>query len=235
MTKLREAAQDALETLEQLHGGCTDSDDGTVEAITVWCPEIINALRAALTEPERTQGPVGWQRLDDHDTIMTLRPPTLSRNQYRPLYDHPASDPTQERDEVLKANSMLLKAASDMEEQRDAARAENERLVASFKATEQTLRHDKGALEVERDAARADAEVWRHIAQEQYSLLRRARDQNEHGYAIEGALDALFNAYRKTGKFSQVFCSQCGGAFLHHNYHGYSHCEDHIAIDAEGK
>lgn len=37
----------ALDVLEQLHGGCTDSDDGTVEAITVWCPEVIDALRAA--------------------------------------------------------------------------------------------------------------------------------------------------------------------------------------------
>ena len=95
----------------------------------------------------------------------------------------------------------------------------------------EALEKECAALRQERDSARADAEVWRHIAQEQYSWLRRARDQNERGYAIEGALDALFNGYRKTGKFSQVFCSQCGGAFLHHNYHGYSHCEDHIAID----
>ena len=50
-TELRPAAQQALEILERLHGGCTDSDDGTVEAITVWCPEIIDALRAALAEP----------------------------------------------------------------------------------------------------------------------------------------------------------------------------------------
>lgn len=45
------AAQRALEVLEELQGGCTDSDDGTVEAITVWCPEIITALRAALEAP----------------------------------------------------------------------------------------------------------------------------------------------------------------------------------------
>lgn len=50
---LREAAQHALEALEQLQGGCTDSDDGTVEAITVWCPEIIDALRAALAKVEQ--------------------------------------------------------------------------------------------------------------------------------------------------------------------------------------
>jgi hypothetical protein len=52
------------------------------------------------------------------------------------------------------------------------------------------------ALCQERDDARADAKVWRHIAQEQC----RARDPNERDYAIEGALDALFNGYRKTGK-----------------------------------
>lgn len=38
----------ALEIFERLHGRCTDSDDGTVEDITVWCPEIIAALRARL-------------------------------------------------------------------------------------------------------------------------------------------------------------------------------------------
>lgn len=45
---LREAARMALEVLEALQGGCTDSDDGTVEAITVHCPEVIAALRDAL-------------------------------------------------------------------------------------------------------------------------------------------------------------------------------------------
>ena len=48
MTDLRKAAEQALEVLEQIQGGCTDSDDGTVEAITVWCPEVIEDLRAAL-------------------------------------------------------------------------------------------------------------------------------------------------------------------------------------------
>lgn len=47
---LRTAAQQALEVLESLQGGCTDSGDGTVEAITVWCPEVIDALRAALAQ-----------------------------------------------------------------------------------------------------------------------------------------------------------------------------------------
>ena len=48
---LRAAAQAALECLESLQGGCTDSGDGTVEAITVWCPGVIDALRAALARP----------------------------------------------------------------------------------------------------------------------------------------------------------------------------------------
>lgn len=43
--------QSALDVLEKLQGGCTDNNDGTVEAITVWCPEIIDALAAALAEP----------------------------------------------------------------------------------------------------------------------------------------------------------------------------------------
>ena len=48
MNKLEQAARQALEALEQLQGGCTDSNDGTVEAITIWCPEVITALREAL-------------------------------------------------------------------------------------------------------------------------------------------------------------------------------------------
>lgn len=51
MTTLKEAAAMALDALESLQGGCTDSNDGTVEAITVWCPEVIEALRAALSAP----------------------------------------------------------------------------------------------------------------------------------------------------------------------------------------
>ena len=47
----RAAMQAALKALESLQGGCTDHDDGTVEAITVWCPEVVEALRAALAEP----------------------------------------------------------------------------------------------------------------------------------------------------------------------------------------
>jgi hypothetical protein len=64
---LREAAQKALEALEALQGGCTDSNDGTVEAITVWCPEVIEALKDALAQPEQpkqdkhiTDGSLCW-------------------------------------------------------------------------------------------------------------------------------------------------------------------------------
>lgn len=61
MGNLRQAAQQALEVLENLQGGCTDSGDGTVEAITVWCPEVIEALKQALAEPEHyaAQNPLG--------------------------------------------------------------------------------------------------------------------------------------------------------------------------------
>ena len=48
----------ALEALEQLQGGCTDHDDGTVEAITVWCPEVIDAIKEALAQP--AQEPFAW-------------------------------------------------------------------------------------------------------------------------------------------------------------------------------
>ena len=55
-TDLRTAAQQSLEALESLQGGCTDHDDGTVEALTVWCPEVIDALRAALAQPQSCVG-----------------------------------------------------------------------------------------------------------------------------------------------------------------------------------
>ena len=50
MDKKTEALKLALEVLEQLQGGCTDHNDGTVEAITVWCPEVIDAILEALAE-----------------------------------------------------------------------------------------------------------------------------------------------------------------------------------------
>lgn len=57
-TEIRKVAQAALDTLEQLQGGCTDHDDGTIEAITVWCPEVLEDLRAALAQPQAE--PVAW-------------------------------------------------------------------------------------------------------------------------------------------------------------------------------
>jgi len=51
MTKETETLKLALEALEQLQGGCTDHKDGTVEAITVWCPEVIDAIKEALAQP----------------------------------------------------------------------------------------------------------------------------------------------------------------------------------------
>ena len=53
MSDLRQAAQQALELLKRLQGGCTDSDDGTVEALTVWCPEVIADLEAALEQYDK--------------------------------------------------------------------------------------------------------------------------------------------------------------------------------------
>lgn len=78
------------------------------------------------------------------------------------------------------------------------------------------------------DDLRKDVEVWRHIAQEQYALLRR----EYKGAAIEGALDSLFASYRAEGRYSTVFCSQCGQAFPA-NYHGYSDCREHQNIGAK--
>ena len=67
---LTTAAQQALEALEALQGGCTDHDDGTIEAITVWCPEIIDALRAALAEPEP---PIGKASTDVGVPVYVLK------------------------------------------------------------------------------------------------------------------------------------------------------------------
>ena len=47
---LLQSCKMALEALEALQGGCTDSDDGTVEALTVWCPEVIESLTAAIAK-----------------------------------------------------------------------------------------------------------------------------------------------------------------------------------------
>lgn len=63
---LSDAAQAALDALESLQGGCTDSNDGTVEAITVWCPEVIAALRSALAAqaaPAQARQPLTDERI----------------------------------------------------------------------------------------------------------------------------------------------------------------------------
>jgi hypothetical protein len=75
MADLRTAAQQALETLEALQGCCTDHDDGTVEAITVWCPEVIDALRSALAliqpeikaDKEARWLPMPWKGLTEEE------------------------------------------------------------------------------------------------------------------------------------------------------------------------
>jgi len=89
MSGLREAAQQALEALEALQGGCTDSNDGTVEAITVWCPEVIDALRAALEQPE--QEPVAWMvyTQDGKSVCVTDNPADFIEWRSFPLYTHP--------------------------------------------------------------------------------------------------------------------------------------------------
>lgn len=48
--EMLEACQEALDVLADLQGGCTDSDDGTVEALTIHCPEVINNLLAAIAK-----------------------------------------------------------------------------------------------------------------------------------------------------------------------------------------
>ena len=49
----------ALEALENLQGLCTDAEDGLVEAVTIWTPEIITALRERLAQPEPEK--VAWR------------------------------------------------------------------------------------------------------------------------------------------------------------------------------
>ncbi len=65
MTDLRKAAEMALEVLEELQGGCTDSDDSTVECLTIWVPEVITALRAALEHDRRVALNYVHQALQD--------------------------------------------------------------------------------------------------------------------------------------------------------------------------
>ena len=90
MTDLRQAAQQALEALEFLQGGCTDSDDGTVEALTVWCPEVITALRKALEQPE--QEPTPWRDM----VVVSLVREGVNKHRARELADHFAAQLKQE-------------------------------------------------------------------------------------------------------------------------------------------
>ena len=101
----RAAVEQAIETLESLQGGCTDSNDGTVEALTVWCPEVIDALRAALAEPMRCPEDggacgaggycrpepkgerVAWIRLSDDSIEHSYKPWMV--DDWVPLYAHP--------------------------------------------------------------------------------------------------------------------------------------------------
>lgn len=92
----RKVMQQALETLESLQGGCTDSGDGTVEAITVYCPEIIEALRTAIEEMEQEE-PVGEVRDFKYSTVFLYKMNTGEKQHYLPvgakLYTHPATIP----------------------------------------------------------------------------------------------------------------------------------------------
>jgi len=100
-TKQTEALKLALEALEQLQGGCTDSDDGTYEAITVWCPEVIDAIREALAQPEQepvaiVSGYYGGQcvilpidpaRIFNANTALYTSPPQSEQNEFNPDWD----------------------------------------------------------------------------------------------------------------------------------------------------
>ena len=100
MTDLRQAAQQALEALADLQGGCTDSDDGTAEALTVWCPEVITALRKALAQEhamhelarlgqEIEREPSQWRDM----IVATLVREGINKHRARELADHFAAQP----------------------------------------------------------------------------------------------------------------------------------------------
>ena len=91
MTDLRTAAQQAMEALEALQGGCTDSDDGTVEAITVWCPEVIDALRAALADGDKLSPGEPVARFNwNEGKFEWLTKYDYYKHHMKPLYLHPA-------------------------------------------------------------------------------------------------------------------------------------------------
>jgi hypothetical protein len=79
----------ALELLEDLQGGCTDSDDGTVEALTIHCPEVIANLRAAIEQVEK---PVAWVYPEFWDHLKQVNCGTAYRSPddgMQPLYAAP--------------------------------------------------------------------------------------------------------------------------------------------------
>jgi len=54
---LREALKLALMVMEELQAGCTDHDYVMVQAIPVWCPDVIYTIKAALAqEPVACKG-----------------------------------------------------------------------------------------------------------------------------------------------------------------------------------
>ena len=96
MTNDEKLMQQALEALQNLQGLCSDADDGFIEEITIWTPEIITALNNRLAQPE--QEPVGkfakftdgiWREVTDGSAGVPLyaTPP-----QRKPLSDEEALD-----------------------------------------------------------------------------------------------------------------------------------------------
>jgi hypothetical protein len=57
----RDIMKQALEALENLQGLCTDAEDGLVEAVTIWTPEIITALRERLAHCDRCNKKLGGE------------------------------------------------------------------------------------------------------------------------------------------------------------------------------
>ena len=103
----------ALEALENLQGLCTDAEDGLVEAVTIWTPEIIAALHDRLAHcdrcgkrlggegdihtctPKPEPEPVAW--MDPHGGVLLRLFTGLEKNTYTiPLYTTPPQRTEQE-------------------------------------------------------------------------------------------------------------------------------------------
>lgn len=142
MTDLRKAAEQALEVLEQIQGGCTDSDDGTVEAITVWCPEVIEDLRAALAA-EQAPDAVSAERDRWETAIGAVMPPDFKDWRENSPSERPAVaawviSNLREREDALsrlleRHNALALNAAKLQAEvealRRDAERLDSKRIL----------------------------------------------------------------------------------------------------------